>query len=264
MDKLIVVEHKLKDEISKTKELIDIARKHQTPFIEPLKMQLFTLQQRLKDLSKLKNENPTEKDIVSFLNLSEKAAFNKFEHVLNPERLRIKLLIASLYLTAYELLANSIIKKIENFFVPLPSNLPLAKPFEKENHQLRQMMLDKYKNELNVKYSAHENFKFKPSCKWLQKNGVITEEEFDEIISFRDQRNYLAHNLLEVILDESDKFIAVEDFVKMKNILKKIQLFWIRLDLDAKGISKDIPNNDISGGWVFFDLIINTVLDFLK
>ncbi len=52
--------------------------------------------------------------------------------------------------------------------------------------------------------------------------------------------------------------------MRIRELVRKIQLFWIRIDMDINGISEDVSDEDISGGWSVLDFIITTVLDYLN
>jgi hypothetical protein len=43
-----------------------------------------------------------------------------------------------------------------------------------------------------------------PSCKWLQKQGALAEEEVDEIGLIRDHRNEIAHELPGLLIGEGN------------------------------------------------------------
>ncbi len=52
--------------------------------------------------------------------------------------------------------------------------------------------------------------------------------------------------------------------MRIRELVRKIQLFWMRIDMDINGISEDVSDEDISGGWSVLDFIITTVLDYLN
>ncbi|VAW31253.1 hypothetical protein MNBD_CHLOROFLEXI01-3923 [hydrothermal vent metagenome] len=241
-----------------------MAREYKTPFVNELTQKLEETRIRLTQLIDLRNKDHNKQDIDSFLTPSEKKAFGAIDRMLNPERLRINLLLASLYLTAYEVLMNSIIQRIDDFFVPISDDFN-GPPHLKDNHQqLRSRMESRYEQEVDQKFSAPINYKLIPSCKWLQKNGVISSEEIDEIKKIRDHRHHLAHTLPELIFSEIDLVVDIGHFMRIRELLKKIQLFWIRIDMDSKGIGEDVSDDDISGGWDVLDLIISTVFNYLN
>ena len=131
--------------------------------------------------------------------------------------------------------------------------------------QIRARMLDQYKQEVGESFDAKENYQLIPSCKWLQKNGVLSEGEIEEIKEIREYRHRLAHDLPELILSEDAQIVNLERFRRIsREILRKVELFWIRMYMDIKGIVEDIPDEKISGAESFLDLIIGTVFDYLN
>lgn len=257
MDKAKVIEIKLQSDIARIKELLDVTGEYDTSFDNVLTQELENKQARLAHLVELQDRGYTEQEFNAFLTSTERKGFETFETIFNPERIRSKLLLASLYLTAFEMLRNSIVERIKNFFVFYPGKGENAE-------QIRTSMLNEYKQEVGAKYSDRDNFKLIPSCKWLQKNGVLSEEDIDEIKKIRDHRNSLAHELPELILSEDDVIVNLELFMHIREILRKVEVFWIRVDMDIKGIDEDVSDEDISGGESILDLIINTVLNLVQ
>jgi hypothetical protein len=70
--------------------------------------------------------------------------------------------------------------------------------------------------------------------------------------------------LPELILSASALIVNLERFKRIKEILRKVELFWIRIDMDIKGIDKDVSDENISGRESILDLIITIVFDYLN
>lgn len=264
MNKLEIIESKLRGDLAQTEELLGIAIEYKTPFINALTQKLEESQVRLAQLIDLRNRDHSEQELEAFLTPTEREAFGAIDRIMDPERLRLNLLLTSLYLTAFEVLINSIIQRTDDFFVPLTNDFLGPSHLKKEHQQSRARMTNEYKQEVGVKFSTRANYKLIPSCQWLQKNGVLSTKEIDEIKEIRDHRHSLAHNLPELILSDVDLVINLEHFMRIRELVRKIQLFWIRIDMDVKGIGEDVSDEDISGGWSTLDLIITTVLDYLN
>ena len=125
-------------------------------------------------------------------------------------------------------------------------------------------MLNQYKQEIGVSFDTDEKYQLIPSCKWLQKNGVLSEGEIDEIKEIRERRNRLAHDLPELILSGDTLIVNPERFRRIREILRKIEHFWIRIDMDIKGSVEDISGETISGSESLLDMIIGTIFDYLS
>ena len=119
-------------------------------------------------------------------------------------------MISSLFITAYDLLKNSIISQIVSFF---------TNGFDQNGY-----IIDKnYKT--SVLALAPKN-KLKASLLWLIKNGVITEEDKIKFDKIKEQRNLLAHEILQFLTD-SEKEIDTSLLLDIKHLLKKIDQWFI-------------------------------------
>ena len=85
-----------------------------------------------------------------------------------PDILRKNLILASLYITAYETLKSSIVDRIKDFF---------TFSFDNNGGAIPDSEYDK------VKKLSKKNI-FIASCLWLQQNGVIDAENIADIIKF--------------------------------------------------------------------------------
>ena len=98
----------------------------------------------------------------------EKGPEETIVNLLSRDVLKQNLAKAGLYALAYEMLKNSIIERPKGFFT------------------LGGQKTAEYRTEV---LSKHTNVLI-ASCRWLQENGAITEEEINEVLQFRDYRNY--------------------------------------------------------------------------
>jgi hypothetical protein len=135
---------------------------------------------------------------------------DNYNKLLSPELTRSILMAAAIYLTAYELLKSSIIEEINKiFFVgEVYKNITMKKQYDTEV-----LSLDK-----SV---------FTASCKWLNNMGAITNEDIQTILSLRELRNTIAHQLPEFLVDDNIN-ITVNELIKIYEILAKIDSWWIR------------------------------------
>ncbi len=129
----------------------------------------------------------------------------KWMQLLSKEALKDNLAKAGLYALAYELLKNSLIEKPRGFFAGRDSEPD-----------------DRYKAEV---LSKHES-KLIASCMWFQENGVITEAEVQEVRRLREYRNYIAHELPNVLLD-TEQQVDPNKLICLFQILCKIDRWWI-------------------------------------
>ena len=146
---------------------------------------------------------------------------------LNPGAIKSNLILSSLYLTAYELLKDAIISNIRDFF-----------SFDYRDGKA--IPDEQYKEEVT---KVHRDL-LHASCLWLQRNGVITENEVEEINKIRRHRNQVAHELLR-LLSEADLNLNIEYFLRIRELLEKIEIWWIEnveipsnADFDGVEVSK--------------------------
>ena len=170
-----------------------------------------------------------------------------FEKLTSPF-LKNNLTIASLYLTGYELLKNSIVEQIENFFI---------EPYSDKKDQLK--LIKEYQNEV---LSLHEN-KLIASCLWFKKMKAITDKDIEDIKKIREHRNVIAHELPKLLINKDDN-INLEYLVKMRKLLKTVDTWWIKevelsINPDFKG--KNIEKLSVSSGpMMVLDYIISIAL----
>jgi len=132
-----------------------------------------------------------------------------WENFFNPDVMRPLLITASIYITAFEFLKESIIGQIRDFYSMSPFEAD-----EDSKREYREMVLSRKKSPLYA------------SLDWLKENGAINEQDIDSFNSIRTCRNELAHNLFEKISENS--FPDIEPlFRSMVDLLNKIEVWWI-------------------------------------
>ena len=116
-----------------------------------------------------------------------RVGINNMEKMYNPNQLRSFLITASLYITAFELLKDSIAKRIEDFFLVGTKcrNHDRQKEYDEEMRPYR----DKHKDKKDKKTYA--------SLDWLIDVGAISEADVKKYDDVRSFRNEIAHELLE-------------------------------------------------------------------
>jgi len=141
----------------------------------------------------------------------------KWEHFLDPEILRPNLILASIYITAFEILQNSIIQQIQDFYtIGFNENGWLILPEYKE------AILSKDKSPLYA------------SLDWLKENKAINDEDIEKFNRIKDYRNRLAHELSRMLM-EGLPFDIADKFNDMISLIVKIERWWI--------INVEIPTN---------------------
>jgi len=199
--------------------------------------------------------------------------------VLTPNIIRTNLLLSSLYLTAFETLKMAIVEGVKDFFI-----LQTAVSDEAEKEMLKSLQkelverfkesyqreVDEYEKEVGISIDDRDRLGLIPSCKWLQRQDVLSETEINEIKAMRDHRNEIAHELPKILIGKGFD-IELEHFQKMRALIHKIDVFWLRNDLlfDANTLDEvdmqDVTDDEIvSGRDSMLALITNTVVEYLQ
>ncbi|MCJ8145335.1 hypothetical protein MKI79_00105 [Acinetobacter sp. A3.8] len=128
---------------------------------------------------------------------------------LDPEEVKFQLISASLYLTAYDLLIDCIIQKIKSFYTNGFDESGWILDTEYET-QVREL----YRKDIII-----------ASLIWLEKNGVISKDDIQNVKYFKIHRNELAHELSKMISD-SGKRTKTEYIGQIRDLYFKIQKWW--------------------------------------
>ena len=133
-----------------------------------------------------------------------------------------KLISASLYVTAFELLKESIIGRIRSFYM-----VGFDADGDVIDEKYETVVLSRNKNPLLA------------SLDWLSENDVIDENDRQAFERIRTTRNLLAHELPSMVMGGKD-FQHVERFQELVALLKKIEVWWV--------VNMEIPvNPDFDG-----------------
>jgi hypothetical protein len=184
----------------------------------------------------------------------EEKNLKDWEKFLDTDKVKSNLVRASLYLLSYEMLKNSIVDKIKDFYC---TGFVDGKDIYSEDYNTKVV---------HRKIEGKQNI-FLSSLHWLEEHGTISKEEMTEISAIREFRNTVAH--------EIDKFITDSDYnldeTKQKRIfelIRKIEVWWIQEvelptepDYDGKEINDD---EIIAGKEIIYTYIKNITDDLLK
>lgn len=127
---------------------------------------------------------------------------------LDPLVIQPKLIRASLFIAAFELLKDTVANYIHSVFGDNPNN-----------HSILEML------------------------EWFKENQVLNDEDLYAYKRLTDIRNELVHELAETIMSDKELFLE-ERFEEITNLLSKIELWWIKSieipanpDFDGKKIT---------------------------
>lgn len=150
------------------------------------------------------------------------SATEQWEQLLTPAVMQEKLISASLYVTAFELLKESIIGRIRSFYM-----VGFDADGDVIDEKYETVVLSKNKSPLLA------------SLGWLSENDVIDENDRHAFERIRNTRNLLAHELPAMVMGGKD-FHHVERFQELVALLKKVEVWWV--------VNMEIPvNPDFDG-----------------
>ena len=148
----------------------------------------------------------------------------------DKDEVRFQLITASTYITAYDLLIDTIIRKIEEFYIDGydENGLKIGKRYQTEVREL-------YKKDIVI-----------ASTRWLVKYKVITKSEMERIKIFRKHRNELAHELTKMISD-SDANTKTEFMIEIRDLNFKIHKWWfIEYEMPANPYLDKYNSNELN------------------
>ena len=140
-----------------------------------------------------------------------------WERFLNPDTLRQHLIFSSMFISAFEILKDSIVDHIKNFYI---------NGFDGADWKID----PEYKNEVLDRSKSP----IYASLDWLKEHEAIDQSDIDAFDNVRKCRNEIAHQLPR-LLSEGLGAKNIEMFGEMVRILKKIEVWWI--------VNLEIPAN---------------------
>ncbi len=170
----------------------------------------------------------------------------KWEQLLTPSIMKDKLISASLYITAFELLKESIIGRIRSFYM-----IGLNESGEIIDEKYAAAVLSRSKSTLYA------------SLNWLTETGVIDENDLLSFEQIKSVRNSLAHKLPSLVMG-GENFKHVERFQELLALLRKIEVWWVinlELATDPDYDGREIDESGIIPGPI---LMIQMMLEVLS
>lgn len=134
----------------------------------------------------------------------------QWESFLNPEVFKDRLINISMYITIYEMLKDSIINRLKDFYI---MTLIGARDLEGEE-EYRSKVLSRRKNHLYA------------SISWLIEHEVINEVDKENIEALKNYRNYLAHEMSDIVFNGEIKDL-MKNFLCAYQLVHKIENWWI-------------------------------------
>jgi len=177
--------------------------------------------------------------------------WNKF---LDSDGVKRSIVKSAFYLLSYEMLKNSVVDKIKDFYIV---------GFENQEF----IYSDEYNNKVASRKIEGKQNVFLSSLYWLEENGAITKDDISEIKDIRDFRNTVAHEIDKILVD-SDYSIDEKKEIRIFELIKQIEVWWIKEveiptnpDFDGQEINGE---EILSGKEIFYSYIKNITEELLK
>ncbi len=157
-----------------------------------------------------------------------------------------RLVSASLFFTAYELLKESIVGRIRSFYM-----VGFDKDGEIIDEKYESTVLSRNKSPLYA------------SLDWLIENNVIDQSDLEKFERLKKTRNSLAHELPALVFNGVELQL-VERFNELVDLLRKIEVWWVvnvEIAIDPELAEQEIEENGIIPGPV---LLIQMMLEVLS
>jgi hypothetical protein len=185
------------------------------------------------------------------------------EKITNQTLIKRNLLVASLFVTSFEMLKTSVQDRIQGF-------LCFNSSFNSEG-ELEYEISDDYKNQVlerfipNIDRRKYRDYHlFYSSCLWLKDNNFINQSEINELEKIRKHRNLISHNPLKLLVDDNIN-INVSLLKKSQELLTKIEKRWI-IEFEIP-VNPDFDGHEIdesqvqSGTSIFLDYLMEIADD---
>ena len=171
---------------------------------------------------------------------------DSWERLLNPEKLRSNLIVTSLFITAFELLKDSIIGRIRDFF---------TNGFNEKGWIIS--------SDYKTKVLSLNKSPLYASLLWLQEMQVIDSHDIAKFEEIKNCRNKIVHEIQNYI-SQSPKIDPISQFHKIVELLNKIEKWWIinvEIPTNPDYDGQDIDEEEITPGKILlFRLLLDIAL----
>lgn len=133
----------------------------------------------------------------------------QWEQFLDPDIVRPSLFMATMFVTAFEILKNSIVDRIRGFY----SN-EWSEQGAVESQEYKAVVLSRHKSRVYA------------SLNWLHENQVINDHDLIIFDQLKTTRNLLAHQLFDAVTGKT-KSNHLDQYPVLVALLRKIEVWWV-------------------------------------
>ena len=167
----------------------------------------------------------------------------------DPATIKKNLVVASLFVTAFEMLRSSIEEKIKGLLCEVTGFDKKGGIATKVTPAYREAILDREIAEVTNKKSDFQVFY--ASCLWFQDMEAITEDDVTDLQAIRQHRNLIAHHPVRLLIDDAVD-VNLELLKKAHHLLSKIDKWWIlEIEVPISGeydASHGIDESEVDSG----------------
>ena len=132
-----------------------------------------------------------------------------WERFLDPEMMRPSLFMATMFITVFEILKNSIVDRIRDFY-----SVGWTEDGNAVSPEYASNVLSRNKSAVYA------------SLNWLQEHEAIDEADLAIFEQLKSTRNLLAHQLFDVVTGQAAS-THQEQFNELVELLRKIEVWWV-------------------------------------
>lgn len=141
----------------------------------------------------------------------------RWERFLDPDAVRPSLFMATMFITTFEILKNSIVDRIRDFY-----SVGWSEEGAKVSSDYEAEVLSRNKSPVFA------------SLNWLHEHRAIDDDDLKTFEQLKKTRNLLAHDLFAVVTGQADSNHA-DEFPVLVELLRKIEVWWV--------VNVEIPTN---------------------
>ena len=167
----------------------------------------------------------------------------KWENFLNPDVMRPTLIMTSLYVTAFEILKDTIISRVRDIY-----------------HTGWRDGVDLFSSNYKAKVLSRSTSTVHASLNWLQQAGAVDQADIEGFKATKDLRNRLVHNLQRLLNDGLPEEFPAQ-FGQLITLLRKIELWFlmeVEIPTNPDFDGKDVDPNEVQPGSI---LILQILLE---
>lgn len=133
----------------------------------------------------------------------------RWERFLDPEVVRPSLFMATMFITTFEILKNSIVDRIRDFY-----SIGWSEEGSTVSAEYKTKVLSRDKSPVYA------------SLKWLHEHDVISDDDLETFEQLKNTRNLVAHQLFDIVTGQTESN-HTEQFQVLVELLRKIEVWWV-------------------------------------